>query len=94
MQVGDDLPRLHIQRREQRRRAVSPVVMGPSFDLARQHRQQRRRAVQRLNLRLLIHAQHHGMRGRIDVEADDIADLSTKNGSGETLNVSLRCGCR
>ena len=51
------------------------VVVGAPLDLARAHRQQRLRAVQRLDLRLLVHAQHQRALGRAHVEADDVAHL-------------------
>lgn len=62
------------------------------------------RAVQRLDLALLIAAQHQRMLGRRHVQADDVFELfdkltmsssfSTNFGSRETLNVSTRCGLR
>ena len=49
------------------------VVVRASLQLARLHRQQRLCTVQRLNLALLVHAQHHGVIGRIHIQAHDVA---------------------
>ena len=55
---ADDRPRFHVERGEQRRRAVAFVVVGAPLDLTRPHGQQRLGAVQRLNLALFIDAKH------------------------------------
>ena len=41
-------------------------------------RQPRLGAVEGLDLALFVHRQHDGMGGRIDVETDDIAQLSVR----------------
>ena len=51
------------------------VVVGGALGDPRAHRQDRRGPIQRLDLGLLIHAQHHGPLGRVEVQPDDIADL-------------------
>jgi hypothetical protein len=38
-----------------------------------------------LNLRLLVDRQHHGMLGRVDVEADDVLELGREFGIGRAL---------
>jgi hypothetical protein len=38
--------------------------------------------VQRLDLRLLIDAEHQGLVGRVQVQTDDVADLQGKEGVG------------
>ena len=48
--------------------------------MARSQREHGLAAVERLNLRLLIDAQHDGMLGRGHIEADDIADLGDEVG--------------
>ena len=58
MHFADDRSRFHVERGEQRRRAVAFLVMGAPLDLTRPHGQQRLRAVQRLNLALFIDAKH------------------------------------
>ena len=51
------------------------VVVGRALGRAGQHRQDRRGAVERLDLGLLVDAEHDGALGRVEVEADDVADL-------------------
>ena len=60
---------------EQRRRAVALVVVGHRAGAALFQRQPRLGAVERLDLALLVDRQHDGVRGRIDVEPDDVAQL-------------------
>ena len=49
---------LHVEGRKQRGRPMPPVVVRATLDLARAHRQHRLRAVQRLNLGLLVDTKH------------------------------------
>ena len=93
MKLRDDLAGLRIERGEQGRGAVALVVVRPALDLARLHRQQRLRAVERLNLRLLIDAEDRRVRGRIQIQPDDVPHFLDSSGSFDSLNVSLRCGC-
>ena len=72
---GEHRPRLDVESREQRDRAMAPIVMRPAFCLAGPHWQQGRGPVQRLNLRLFVYAEHDRMRGRIDIQPDDVADF-------------------
>ena len=55
---ADDRSRFHIERSEQRRRAVAFVVVGAPLDLTRPQWQQRLGAVQRLDLALFIDTEH------------------------------------
>src|SRR5206468_5665021 len=66
---------LDVQGGEERRRAVAYVIVRPPFDLAGAHRQQRLRAIERLDLRFFIAAEHQRPIGRIQIQADDVADL-------------------
>src|SRR5215203_2468662 len=75
MKLRDDFAGLRIQRGKQGGRTVPFIVVRPPFDLARLHRQQRLRAIKSLNLRLLIDAEDGGMRGRIEIQPDDVPDL-------------------
>ena len=75
MKLRDHFAGLRIERGKQGRRPVPLVVVRPAFDLARLHRQQRLRAIERLNLRLLIDAEDRRMRGRIQIQPDDVPDL-------------------
>ena len=48
--------------------------------------------LQGLDLALLVNAQHHGMVGWVEVEADDVADLLDKEGIGGEREVLLPVG--
>jgi len=67
--------------------------MRAALHLAGAQRQDGLAAVQRLNLTLLVHAQHDGagLLRRVEVEPDDVT-FSTKNGSLESLKFSCKCG--
>jgi len=56
-----------LQRGEQGGGAVPAVVVGAPLDPAQPKRPDRLGALQRLNLRLLIHAQHDRVRWRLQV---------------------------
>ena len=49
--------------------------MGHGAGPALLNRQARLGAIERLDLRLLIDRQHHGMGRRVDIEPDHVADL-------------------
>ena len=85
VRLGDHGSGLEVERCKQRRGAMPPIVVRSPFGLAGLHRQQGRRAVEGLNLGLLVDAQHHGMVGRVDVEADDVADLVNQQRVGRQL---------
>ena len=67
-----------IERGEQRRRAMPDIVVAAPFRLAGPHWKHRLAAIQRLDLRLLIHTQHQGVLGRGHIQPDDIAHLGDK----------------
>ena len=75
MQAADDLAGGEVQRGVEAGGAGAFVVVGGALGGAREHRQDRRGAVERLDLGLLIDAQHDGALGRVEVEPDDVADL-------------------
>ena len=60
---------------EQAGDAVAGVVVGAPLGHPRHHRQHRLGPVQGLGLRLLVHAEDHGLLRRVVVEADDVDDL-------------------
>src|SRR5262249_3064225 len=64
-----------VQRGKQRRSAISFVVMCLAFRDARSHREQRLGPIERLDLALLIHAQHQSFIGWIQVQSDNIPNL-------------------
>ena len=88
-----------IERGEQRGRAVAPIVVRAPLGLAGPQRQEWLRAVERLDLGLLVHAQHDRPIGRLKLARSSGYDpgmsrtFSTNSGSVESLNVSCRCGC-
>jgi hypothetical protein len=60
---------------EQGRRAMPDVIVGDTLNIAEPKREHRLRTFQSLNLALLIDAQHNGLIGGIEVQADDVPDL-------------------
>ena len=92
VQRPDHLAGAEVQGGVEARSAVALVVVRRALGQARPHRQDRRRAVQRLDLGLLVHAQHDGALGRVQVEADDVSDLGHELRIAASLNVSARCG--
>ena len=69
------LPFEHVESSEQRGRAVALVIMGHRPAAAGLQRQAQLGAVERLDLRFLIEAEHDGMRRRVDIEPNDVAQL-------------------
>ena len=63
----------HVDRREQSGRPVSLVIVGHGSGPAFLHRQAGLGAVERLDLALFVDRQDDGVRRRIDVEPDDVA---------------------
>ena len=73
--LADDPALQHVERGEQRRRAVALVVVRHRPAAAALHRQSGLGAVERLDLRFLVDRQHQRVLRRIDIEADDILHL-------------------
>ena len=73
--LTEDLTSPHIQCREQIRCAVPTVVVSAFLSGVQLDRQHRLSPVQRLDLRLLVHRQHHSPTRRVEVEPDDVGDL-------------------
>jgi hypothetical protein len=65
----------HVERGEQIERPMAEVVVGTPLGLPRLERQERLRSLEGLHGRLLVDAEHHRIFGRIQVEADHIANL-------------------
>ena len=61
------------------------VVVRAALQLPRPQRQQWLRAVQRLNLALLIHAEHQRVIGRVHIQAHDVAHLLDQQRIGRQL---------
>jgi len=75
MPLADHAAALGVERREERRGPVAHVVVSPPLHLARAPGQPRLTAVQRLDLRLLVHAQHQRLIRRVQIQPDDVAHL-------------------
>ncbi len=73
--LGDDLAIQYIERGEQRGRAVAFVVMGHGSRASLLQRQTGLSTVQCLHLALLIAAEHQGMLGGREIQADDVFEL-------------------
>ena len=73
--AANDLAFEDIESGEQRRCAMSFVVVGHRAGAALLHRQAGLRAVERLDLRLFVDREDDGMGGRIDIKADHVAQL-------------------
>jgi hypothetical protein len=71
---------------------VPDVIVGDTLNIAEPKREHRLRTFQSLNLALLIDAQHHGLIGRIEVQADDVPDLVDEHRIGGKLKALERCG--
>ena len=61
------------------------IIMCAPLDLPGAYLQQRLRMVQGLDLRFLIHTKHKGLVGRMEVAADNIADLVDEERIGGEL---------
>jgi hypothetical protein len=95
--AADDLvfqhaERLSVERGEQRRGAVPLVVVGHRSTAALLQRQAGLGAIERLNLRFLVDRQHHRMRRRVDVEADDVTQLFDKRPIARQLELTHAMG--
>jgi len=73
--LSDDRPIQHVERGEQRRRAVPFVVVGHRAGAALLDRQAGLGAVKCLDLRPLVDRQHHGMGRQIDIQGDDLGEF-------------------
>ena len=73
--AANDLAFKDIESGEQRRCAMSFVVVGHRAGAALLHRQAGLRAVERLDLRLFVDREDDGMGGRIDIKPDHVAQL-------------------
>ena len=86
---GEHLPGSDVQGRVEVGGAVAEVVVGLPRGHPRQQRQDRRRPVERLDLRLLVDTEHDRRLGRVEIEADDVADLVDELRLGGELNASV-----
>src|SRR5271154_7212433 len=70
-----DLPAEDIEGGKQISGPVPPIVVGRTFGDSLAQREDRLGSIQRLDLGLLMHAEHQGVLGRIEVESDDVPKL-------------------
>lgn len=73
--AADDGAVEHVEGGKQGGRAVALVVVSHGAEPALLHGQAGMGAVERLDLALLVDRQHDGMGRRVDIEADDVAQL-------------------
>ena len=73
--AADHLAVENVHRGEQGRRAVPLIVVRHGSGATLLERQSGLRAVKRLNLALFVDRQDDGVRGRIDIEPDDVAQF-------------------
>src|SRR5437879_11474314 len=85
MTLPDDLAAGYVERRKQRGRSMAYVVVRPALDLPRAHRQQGLSAIERLDLRLLIHAQDQSLGWRVQIQSHDVAHLFHEQRVGREL---------
>ncbi len=83
--LGEDRSGGDIQRGKQRGSAMADIIVGDSFHITKAHGQHRLGAAERLNLRFLVHRQHDGMIGRVQIQANDVAHLFDEEGIGGEL---------
>jgi len=76
--ITDHFPIQHAEGREQRRRSMTNVIMRHGSAAAFFHRQPRLRSVERLNLTFLVDTQNQGFFRRIEIQANDVAQLFDK----------------
>src|SRR5579863_5658333 len=80
MTLGDYGAGFYVEGGKQGGRSVPPVIVSPAFRKTGPERQNRLCTIQRLDLALLIDAENQRSIRRVQVPADDIADLRHKGG--------------
>src|SRR5215472_4983199 len=83
--LGDNRTMQHVERREQSGGAVAVIIVGYAFDVAQAHRQHRLGTFQRLDLALLVDAQHQRLVRRIEIQTHDVAHLLYEERVGREL---------
>ena len=87
--LGDDLAGGHVQGGKEVGGAMADVAVRDAFDVSEPEGQERLGSLQRLGPALLVDAEHHRAFGRVEVEADDVADLLGEERIGGELEVLL-----
>src|SRR5512133_319093 len=83
--AAGDLAGGDLQGGEQAGDAVPDIIMGASLGQPRAQRQRGGGAVQRLDLGLLVHAEHDRAGGRFQVQGTQVGDLGEEFGVGGEL---------
>ena len=90
--ASDDRSVKHVQDGEERRGSVAFVIVGHRSETPLLHGQARLGAVKRLNLALLIDGQDDGVRGRINVEPNDIPKFIDEVGVVREFELPIAMG--
>jgi hypothetical protein len=90
--AASHFPSGHVESSEQGGGSVLDVIMRPALHLGGLHRQQRLSAVQRLDLRLLIHAQNNRLLRRMQVETHHIGERGRQLRVGAELEAAAALG--
>ena len=83
--VGEDGSGGDVESGKERGGAMADIIVGDAFQITQSQGQHRLRPAQRLDLRFLVHGQHHGVIRRVQVETHDVAHLLHKKGIGGEL---------
>src|SRR5215470_1133602 len=86
--LADHLSLKHVEGGKERRRPVALVVVSHRAAAAALHGQTGLSAIQSLNLALLIHAKHHGLLRRVEIEAHDVGELLDESRIARQLEAS------
>jgi hypothetical protein len=73
--LAEHVARGNIQGREQAGHSVELIVVGAALQLSGAHGQHRLASPERLNLALLVHTQHQGTMGRVQIQPHDVPHL-------------------
>jgi hypothetical protein len=80
--VGEDAPVAMSRAANSVVMPMADIIVGDSFQITQSHGQHRLRPAQRLDLRLLVHGQHHGVIRMVQAQAHNVAHLLHKESSG------------
>jgi hypothetical protein len=90
--VGDHMAGCNVEGCVQVGGAVAFVVVGLALRDTGHHRQNRGSPIQRLDLGLLIDTEHNRGVGRVEIQADNVADLVDELGIGLQLEIVDKVG--
>ena len=87
--LGDYLPVGDVERGEERRGAVTPIIVSYPLDVSEAHRQHGLGSVQGLDLALFIHALSPRRVGWVQIQPDNITHFFNKKWIGRKLKMPL-----